>query len=94
MSLRLLNKQENTTSQNATSALAQSLRMPSFNNNPPSNFLDNMGEPLDFNQGEQNDDEGEIKTEELHERIDRDELHAGEGVAGPSGTSWSDAWVH
>ena len=91
MNLRLLNQQENTTSQNAASALAQSLRMPSFNNDSPSNFLDNMGESLDFNQGEQKDDEDEMGLEKPHDEVKSDELHAGEGVMGPSGTSWSDA---
>ena len=84
MNLRCLSQKQNA-SRNNTSARIQTLHTLSLNQNTLTSFLDNIGENLDFDEGEQNED---MWVEEQHVKINADKLRASEETA--PGPSWID----
>lgn len=64
MSLRLLNQGGSSTTEAGTSQQLPSLRMPTFNNDTARSFIANIGEPLDYSQGDGWDDDVHVSNEQ------------------------------
>lgn len=62
MNLRLLNQGGLSTSEAGMSRQLPSLRLPTFDNGAASGFMANMGEPLDYDQGNNEDDDAQVNN--------------------------------
>lgn len=64
MNLRQVNLGRSTTSEVGSSHQLASLRMPTFANDTTPGFMGNMGEPLDFDQHDREDDDVHANDEQ------------------------------